>query len=202
MFQTVKSWRWGVEAPHMGFTKGGGAFNKRAPKPGRQRGAVLVEAALVAPIVMVLIFGIFEGGLFMLSYLSLEDVSRDSAREMSIHGMQTDAEQIVVDEIKSRLDVVDDGAVQKVIIYRATTVKDGPSAACLAAAPPGNAVAGCSVYTATELANPVTCGWCSTDRVGGELAGVYIEMEYTSVTSIFPSTTIDSFSVLRLERGQ
>lgn len=182
---------------------GGGVPNQRARKDGRQRGAVLVEAALVAPIVMVLIFGIFEGGLFMLSYLSLEDVSRDSAREMSIHGTQTDAEQIVVDEIKSRLDVVNDGAVQKVIIYEATTVKDGPSAACLAAAPPGNAVDGCSVYTATELSSgAVVCGWCSTDRVGGELAGVYIEMDYKSVTSIFPTTTIDSFSVLRTERGQ
>ncbi len=187
----------------MGFTRGGRALNERAPKAGRQRGAVLVEAALVAPIVMLLIFGIFEGGLFMLSYLSLEDVSRDSAREMSIHGTQTDAEQIVVDEITRRLDVVDDGAVQKVIIYQATTVKDGPSAACLTAAAPGNATDRCSVYTRTELtAGTVTCGWCSTDRVGGELAGVYIEMEYQSVTSIFPSTTIDSFSVLRLERGQ
>ncbi len=168
----------------------------------RERGAVLVEAALVAPIVLFIIFGIFEGGLFMLSYLSLEDVSRDAAREMSIHSTQTDAEQVVVDEIISRLDVVDEGAVQRVIIYRASSVREAPSAACLAAAAPGTAVDGCSVYTSAELTGgPVTCGWCAADRIAGELVGVYIEMEYRSVTSLFPVTEIDSFSVLRTERG-
>src|SRR5438309_466118 len=59
---------------------------KRAfPDPG-QRGQNLVEFVLVAPILLVLILGIMEGGLFVNARITLDNAAREGARVAAVCG--------------------------------------------------------------------------------------------------------------------
>lgn len=55
---------------------------RRVPIPGQ----ALVEFALVAPIFFLLLFGIIEGGRFILYYQTLNNATREGARYAIVHG--------------------------------------------------------------------------------------------------------------------
>ncbi len=62
-----------------------------APAAGASRrpasaGQALVEFALVAPIFFLLLFGIIEGGRFILYYQTLNNATREGARYAIVHG--------------------------------------------------------------------------------------------------------------------
>jgi hypothetical protein len=50
------------------------------------RGQALVEFAMVAPIFFLLVFGIIEGGRFILYYQTLNNATREGARYAIVHG--------------------------------------------------------------------------------------------------------------------
>jgi Flp pilus assembly protein TadG len=54
--------------------------------PVGSRGQALVEFALVAPVFFILLFGIIEGGRFMLYYETLNNATREGARYAIVHG--------------------------------------------------------------------------------------------------------------------
>ncbi|BAL83570.1 hypothetical protein SELR_18620 [Selenomonas ruminantium subsp. lactilytica TAM6421] len=49
-----------------------------------QRGQAIVEFALLLPLFLVLLFGIFYSGMVMADYLTLSSIARSSAREAAI----------------------------------------------------------------------------------------------------------------------
>ena len=51
-----------------------------------RRGATLVEAAIVLPVFLLLVFGIIELGLAVARYNMLAEVARDGARMAIVHG--------------------------------------------------------------------------------------------------------------------
>jgi Flp pilus assembly protein TadG len=56
---------------------------------GRRGGQALVEFALVAPIFFLLLFGIIEGGRFLLYYETLNNATREGARYAIVHGSRS-----------------------------------------------------------------------------------------------------------------
>lgn len=56
------------------------------PSGGRSTGQALVEFAIVAPIFFLLLFGIIEGGRFILYYQTLNNATREGARYAIVHG--------------------------------------------------------------------------------------------------------------------
>lgn len=60
--------------------------NPTSRRPTRQAGQALVEFALVAPIFFLLLFGIIEGGRFILYYETLNNAAREGARYAIVHG--------------------------------------------------------------------------------------------------------------------
>ncbi|WP_426939572.1 TadE/TadG family type IV pilus assembly protein [Pseudarthrobacter sp. S3] len=56
------------------------------PSSGKERGAVAVEAALIIPIFLVLVLGIFEFGRAFNIQVSLSEAARESARYAAVHG--------------------------------------------------------------------------------------------------------------------
>ncbi|MDQ3126960.1 MAG: pilus assembly protein, partial [Chloroflexota bacterium] len=50
------------------------------------KGQALVEFALVAPIFFLLLFGIIEGGRFILYYQTLNNATREGSRYSIVHG--------------------------------------------------------------------------------------------------------------------
>ena len=55
----------------------------------RSRGQALAEFALVAPIFFLLLFGIIEGGRFILYYQALNNAVREGARYAIVHGSRS-----------------------------------------------------------------------------------------------------------------
>lgn len=55
----------------------------------KRRGQALVEFALVAPVFFLLLFGIIEGGRFILYYETLNNATREGARYAIVHGSRS-----------------------------------------------------------------------------------------------------------------
>lgn len=60
--------------------------SKSTPARRRPRGQALAEFAMVAPIFFLLLFGIIEGGRFILYYQALHNAAREGARYAIVHG--------------------------------------------------------------------------------------------------------------------
>ncbi|MEZ5320707.1 MAG: TadE/TadG family type IV pilus assembly protein [Microthrixaceae bacterium] len=180
-----------------------------------ERATALVEAALVTPILLMLVFGAIEFGMAFRSYLTVSNSTRDSARFAATLGREADADYQTVAEAFAGLDGARSGDVRKIIIFKATgpnsTTASGTLAACRTAS-----VAGlCNTYTGPDVpVDPAQygCGptsvdrfWCPTTRKVAasdppDYVGVYIEMHYQSLTGFFGLTRdfSDEF-IMRLE---
>ena len=55
-------------------------------------GATLVESALIMPILLLFVFGIFEFGFAFRDYLAVSNIVRDAAREASVACNAADAD--------------------------------------------------------------------------------------------------------------
>ena len=57
----------------------------------RKRGASAVEFAIIAPLLIALLFGIMEFGWFFFTQANLAGAAREGAREMAISNIESDA---------------------------------------------------------------------------------------------------------------
>ena len=57
-------------------------------RPGRRRGAVLVESAVVYPLLFLLLFGLIVGGLGVFRYQQVACQAREAARYACVHGAE------------------------------------------------------------------------------------------------------------------
>lgn len=61
----------------------------RKPGPGRDRGAAAVEFALVVPVLLLLVFGIIDYGLYFANTLGARSGVREAARQGVVEGFDT-----------------------------------------------------------------------------------------------------------------
>lgn len=111
----------------VGQSKRGRACSKDGSS---ERGASMIEFALVAPLFFLVLFGGIEVGLMFRSHLAVEDMSRNAARVASIQRDNPDADIAilgVIDELTAGLQ----GEVNKVIIFHAPTLNDGLPPSCI-----------------------------------------------------------------------
>lgn len=181
------------------------------------RGAVIVEAAVIAPLFFLLLFAILEFGIAMRSYLALSNAVRDGAREASVEANETDADYSAVNLVGSAGAVIPDGRIQRIVVYHAAGPGAEPSAGCKAGIPSSTPGQECNVYTAADFGRAATdfgCDpvvpspdrfWCPSDR---EIArsgppdwvGVWMQIDHPWVTGLFGSgLTMTDHQVLRIE---
>lgn len=188
-----------------------------------ERGAALVEAALITPVFAVLLFGIIEYGLTFRDYLTVANASRDGARAASAYGDDTYADYNVLQVIEQSTKGFRPNEIQRVIIFDAGGVGGSvlnashPAHACLN----GPVVNRCNVYTAADLARPRSdfgCGpsepdhyWCPSAlngqdgrevraSVGPDYVGVYVQTRHNFITGMFGSgMDLDDELVMRIE---
>lgn len=173
------------------------------------RGAVLVEFALVLPVVVVLVLGLLEYGNLWRQVGTLERAAQQGARAVSAQadGRFADYEGLrAVDAVTRGMSGVE---VDRVVIYRATSSDGEVPPTCLS----GSQAGLCNHYTGSqvETTNPVgfpagsasdpTCApgswdiaWCPTSRPRGDVnpirIGVHVTVSYTPVTGILPGPTV------------
>lgn len=91
---------------------------------GRDRGATIIEAAIVMPVLMLIIFGVLEMGMLFRNYLSVTQLTRDGARSASAYGRDYDADFRTISVIKNTVDVITSGEVKRVVIFDATADRE------------------------------------------------------------------------------
>ena len=184
------------------------------PHSNRERGATLLEFALVAPVLLLLIFGAFEYGMFFKDYLTVSNTTRTGARVGSAAGSSADADYQIIQAVKAAATALPGGAnaIQQISIYKASSTGGGPTSTCQTTS---SAADKCNTYTASAFAQPATsfgCGagsidsaWCPTTRVdsqalGPDYLGVWVKTTHTFMTKLFgPSRTITDHVVMRIE---
>jgi hypothetical protein len=184
------------------------------PQSVRERGAALVEFALVAPVLMLLIFGAFEYGMFFKDYLTVSNTTRTGARVGSAAGSGADADYQILQAVKAAATALPGGSnsIQQISIYKSTSSGGGPTATCQTGS---SATDKCNTYTPSVFSQPASkfgCGagsvdsvWCPTTRedsqaIGPDYIGVWVKTTHGFVTKLFgTSKTITDNVVMRIE---
>lgn len=179
------------------------------PKAGKraQRGATIVEAALVFPLLILIIMGILEIGMAFKDYLTVSYISREAARVGALAGDDEDADCSILKAIGTVATSSDLEKISSIQIYKASI----------------NGTQGVTNFASFEGGDPSLCnvpaqpsdtwdispiGWPATSRqaaVGDDaldIIGVRIIMTHNWITNFIPfrgSITIDESTITRLE---
>lgn len=162
------------------------------------RGAAVLEMALVVPIVLAFVFGIVDVAYLVFAHETVDHAGADSARVASVAGRAPDADWQVLQRVKLRTVGLRRASLERVVIYRATSVSDSAPASCTG----GTAGPTCSVYGPADIdraASALVCGWCPADRAPGDYIGVWISYRQESLTGIFGSRRIVEQTILASE---
>jgi hypothetical protein len=184
------------------------------------RGATLVEASIVTPVLLLFVFAIFEFGFAFRDYLAVANTTRDGAREASVAGNVGDADYRILRAVRRASTALPDGAIDRIIIFKAAGPETSIDEAAYATCRGGTSVVGlCNVYTPTEYALDIAefaCDptaplpdpdrfWCPSDRqvsvtAGLDFVGVYVEVTHDYITGLFgDSITFRDATVLQVE---
>jgi len=150
----------------------------------------MVEAAIVFPLLFLLVLGAFDYGLLFRDDLTMANMTRQGARTASALGQSTTADYSILSAISSASSALQSGrgSVQQIVIFDATcgngyTVAcdstNDPSSAVPTACTSGAVTNECNVYTAADLqalsSSNFGCGatqkdrfWCPSTRVTSE----------------------------------
>lgn len=187
------------------------------PGAGEDRGAVIVEAAVIAPVFFLLLFAILEFGIAMRSYLALSNAVRDGAREASVEANDSDADFNAVNLIDSAGAIIADSRIDRIVIYHATGPGAEPTAGCRAGTPSATPGQECNIYDSSDFGraesdfgcDPMVPSpdrfWCPTDRESAQSAppdwvGVWMQVDHPWVTGLFGSgLTMTDHQVMRIE---
>ena len=84
-----------------------------------ERGASLIETALVAPLLILLAFGAAEFGFLFLDFLSVSSAAREGARVGSAVGDAVDADTLILGAIAEATADLDNSTIEAVWIFEA-----------------------------------------------------------------------------------
>lgn len=189
-----------------------------------ERGAAIVEFALVSIFLFILIFGLIEGGLAVRARNAVTSSADEAARRGAIAGNSQSADWQILRQLEVR-GTLAAARVKYVVVYRADASDQPPIDACAGTpagddpalepeVPPMPVTGECNVYEIEDFAAPSSafnCGdpeldgsWCPTDRAqdseGFEYIGVLVIAEHTALTGVFPGgIDLEGRSVLPLE---
>jgi len=106
----------------------------RATRARGDRGGVLVEAAVVIPILFMMVFGILEIGSALKSYSGAANAVRAGGRMASVAGNKADADQMILARFAQEATGINNGEIEYVVVWHASSTGEQPPAACRPAA--------------------------------------------------------------------
>ncbi len=182
----------------------------------RERGAVLVEFAMVALIMVTMLAGTFDFGMAWRASLGVTEAARAGARVGSSLSNDISADQSLMTSAQSAM--ASAGLLEKVtrvVIYKS----DQPNGKIPVGCKTNTLSNLCNVFTGTQFRNLGTTPainakgcltgsqsqkWCPTDRVktqiSAEYIGVWVEIEYQYEFRLLgTSRKIERYAVMRLE---
>lgn len=170
-----------------------------------ERGASMVEAAIVTPVVVALLFGIVEFGMLFKDYLGLNAMVRAGTRAASANPRSALLPTVTVAGMQRASMAINPANVEELWIYKANTTNDFPLGL--------SSFADCTVCmtfrwdygTGTFVVDKDT--WASTDQnacaagSGGppDRVGVYMKIKHDPMTGIIRSLKLSENSVTNFE---
>lgn len=181
---------------------------------GRERGTVLVEAALILPVLIMLAMGTIEFGMAWRDRLGVQNAVRSAARTGASLANDPQADYNMLQMLKAGLGTKFTNTT-RIVIYNATAANGAVPSTCLT----GSSQSGvCNVYTAADAslastsfgcgAGDVDTAWCPTGRntdlassSGPDYIGVYVTFNHGLITGSFGSgnMVIKDNAVMRAE---
>jgi Flp pilus assembly protein TadG len=184
---------------------------------------VLVEFALAAPILVLLMLGVLEYGNAWRESLNLASAVRSAVRQDSNTGQGRSADYLALQSFNAVMANSKGTTIQKIVVFRTTSANGGPlDPTCFTVASPA-ASANCSVYTGAQLASlgstylthfgptDSSCtgawdaNWCPLVRKDlqsdpPDYVGVWVKATYRPVSGLLPTTTtLTDQAVMRIE---
>lgn len=174
----------------------------RARRRAGDRGAVAVEAALITPLLILLLFGIIEFGFVFKNYLAVSSSARSGVRIASAMPRTDGFAQAAAEAVLREGQALDRPNIQKIWVYDADGKTGLPST--------GNfdSCSQCVTYTVTSSGNlSGPSGSWPYDQQNACLSdpdhtyiGVYVEYANPGVTGlVFENLTLTDRSVMSLE---
>lgn len=180
-----------------------------------QRGAVMVEAAMVLPVMIFIVVGIIEFGMLFTSYSTSTASTRSGARLAATAyaqaGAVTSAQNTALTQIalstSADLKVLTNGTPVGMAVYKVNPLSsDGAPLGGY----PGDAMAGgctssCVKFTwnpTTKSMTQTTGSWTNADACGVtvDTIGVFVQVQHKYITGFFGTTrTVTGHTVMRLE---
>ena len=168
------------------------ARGSRAARDRRQRGAVLVEATLILPLIALLTFGAMEYGLAFNEQGDLRSAARSGARAASTQpkAPNADFEQAAVDALNGSAGNLPNATPTFALVYDAQDGMFEPTST-------GECVSDCRILTwdGDEFVATGGAGWDPDDRAAcagnSDRVGVYVEAHHGFFTGLFGSDGLD-----------
>ena len=127
---------------------------RRSHRCETDRGVAIVEMAIVAPFLALLVAGIFEFGTMWRDDLTLSSGTRAAARVVSNLGDDRLADYEALLTLDAALSTVDGFTVEAVLIFDAAASDGQPDPSCFDAAGDPQASTGyCNIYTGAQIAS-------------------------------------------------
>ena len=204
------------------------ARSDRSARLRGDEGAVLVELALVLPLLILLTLGVLEFGRTWGEKNTLIRSAESAARTGATQGPERFADYNTLQSVRASLASLGGSEIERVVIFRSDSANgrvpqqcvDLPIADDLSAK--GIAGQRCSIYSSAQVdfqgnvltyfGSPTCSGdwdaaWCPTTRSRGtdvtdpDYLGVYIKVRYEALTGILgnPTADLSATSVFRLD---
>lgn len=189
-----------------------------AGRPGRDetdRGAVLVEAAFVLPLLFLFLFATFDFALAFRDYQTTANATRVGARVVSAAADAPTADYQALQAIKRATVAMPANAIEKIVVFKASSPGASVPADCAAGAVGLSGT--CNVYSLADLSRPQSdfgCDalqndpdryYCPTDRKVAQsdppdLVGVWVKVHHDFATRVVGSTkTFTDQTVMQIE---
>lgn len=160
--------------------------SRKVPGDPGDRGASMVEFAIVVPVFIAVIMAIidFSGAIFARNELGAG--AANGARQGTIAEQAEGADAAILKQIRTSTDLMVNATVNRVVVYAATSTEEPPSQACQT----GSGDPSCVIYSGQALqATSPDCpkgAWCADRRFSNDLIGVWISAEYRPITGLTP----------------
>jgi len=186
-----------------------------------ERGAVLIEFAIVAMLLATMGFGILEYGYGWRSSMNVLTAARAGARSVSSSGTDYLSDYLALTSIRTNLD--SEGmlsGLQKVVIYKSQSADGKPPAVCVNGGALGSGDL-CNVYSASDVqsvaasqfntttgcktGDTATSKYCPNARITAQgtadSIGVWVQAKQKAITGFFGISgfTSSRFAVMRME---
>lgn len=129
----------------------------------RERGAAIIEAALVTPLFFMLVLGLVDGSYALFGDHVVRGAAASGGRAASALADDPDADFRVLDAVRRDVSGISRQALVRVVVYRAAAFGDPPSTSCQNGNPSSGSQP-CNVYEGEDLdldPDPESYEYCS-----------------------------------------